>query len=37
MLVMLMNLKNLVKFKCNNIDIGTKYYQKEPIFSKVGC
>ena len=36
-LLMLLNLKKLVKFTCNITDMGTKYYQKQPIFSKVGC
>ena len=36
MLLMLLNLKKLVKFTCNTIDMG-KYYQKQSMFSKVGC
>ena len=37
MLVILLNLKKLVKFKCNTTDMGKKYCQKQPMFSKIGC
>ena len=30
-------LKKLAKFTCSTIDMGTKYSQKQPMFSKVGC
>ena len=37
MLLMLLNLTKLVKFTYNTIDMGTKYYQKSPMFNKVRC
>ena len=37
MLLMLLNLKKLVKVTCNTIDMGKKYCQKQPMFSKVSC
>ena len=36
-LIMLLNLKKLVKFTYNIIDVGTKSCQKQTMFSKVGC
>ena len=36
-LPMLLNLKKLVKFTCNTIDMGTRDCQKQSMFSKVGC